>query len=104
MRKLISLLLVAVMMAGLSVTALAAEPAEAALEAARHYFEQADGKNMLPLEKVLEIAEEGDSLILDIRSEEDYAKGHLKGAVNVPFKEVVGVLDQLPRQQRIVVA
>lgn len=104
MKKIVSLLLAAAMMMGLSLTALAAEPAEAALEAARHYFEEADGKNMLPLDKVLEIAEAGDSLILDIRSAEDYAKGHLKGAVNVPFKEVVQVLDQLPRQRRIIVA
>lgn len=104
MKKLISLLLAGAMLAGISVTALAVEPAEAAFEAAKTYFEKADGKNMLSLEQVLEIAEAGDSLILDIRSAEDYAKGHLKGAVNIPFVKVVEFLDQLPREQRIVVA
>ncbi len=104
MKKLISLLLAAAMLAGVSAMALAVEPAEVAFEAAKTYFEKADGKNMISLEKALEIAEAGDSLILDIRSAEDYAKGHLKGAVNIPFVEVVKFLDQLPRERRIVVA
>ena len=78
-------------------------PVDAAYEAAKTYFEKADGKNMLELSKVLEIAETGDSLILDIRSAADYEAGHVKGAVNIPFVEVVNYLDQLPRNQRIIV-
>lgn len=104
MKRAVSLLLVLLLALGLSVTALAADPTAAAYEAAKTYFIHADGKNMLPLAKVLEIAESGDSLILDIRSAEDYAKGHIQGAVNIPFKQVVAYVDQLPRTQRIIVA
>lgn len=108
MRKVISLLTACALTLGLSAGAFAAAPSDpaaaAAYEAAKTYFTSADGKNMLALDKVLEIAEAGDSLILDIRSAADYAAGHLKGAVNIPFKEVVNYVDQLPLNQRIVVA
>lgn len=103
MKKAISLLLTLTLVMGLSISAFAMTPAEAAYEAAKTYFSTADGKNMLSLEKVLAAAEAGDSLILDIRSAADYEAGHIKGAVNVPFVEVVNVLDQLPRNQRIIV-
>ena len=103
MKKAISLLFALVLTMGLSVPALALEPTEAAYEAAKTYFSTADGKNMLSLDKVLEAAEAGDSLILDIRGAADYANGHIKGAVNIPFVEVVNYVDQLPRDQRIIV-
>ena len=110
MKRVFSLFLAMVMLMGLcSVTAFAATPSaeatKAAYEAAKTYFEKAgkQGKNMLPLEDVVKAAEAGDSLILDIRSKEDYDKGHLKGAVNIPFIEVVNYLDQLPRDKRIIV-
>ena len=104
MKKSISLLLALAMMLGLSVTAFAADPTAAAYEAAKTYFETAEGKNMLALDKVLEIAETGEALILDIRGAEDYAKGHIKGAVNIPFVEVVNYVEQLPRDKQIIVA
>lgn len=104
MRKALSLVLAASLTMGLSVSALAVEPKDAAYEAAKTYFANADGKNIMALSRVLEIAEAGDSLILDIRSADDYAKGHIKGAVNIPFVQVVNYLDQLPRDQRIIVA
>lgn len=42
-------------------------------------------------------------LILDIRAPEDYAKGHIKGAVNVPFAAVHEYLDKLPADKEIIV-
>ncbi len=103
MKKTISLVLALVLMLGLSVTAFAADPTAAAYEAAKTYFANAEGKNMLSLDKVLAALESEDVLMLDIRGAEDYAKGHLKGAVNIPFVEVVNYLDQLPRDKRIIV-
>jgi len=34
-------------------------------------------------------------LILDVRSPEEYAEGHIPGAVNIPFREVLSQLDTL---------
>ena len=73
MKKTISLVLVLVLMLGLSVTAFAADPTAAAYEAAKTYFANAEGKNMLSLDKVLAALESEDVLMLDIRGAEDYA-------------------------------
>ena len=39
--------------------------------------------------------------ILDVREPEEFDKGHLKGSINVPFREVMKHLDLLPRDQTI---
>ena len=47
--------------------------------------------------KATEQAEEGKMMILDIRSAEDYAKGHVKGAVNLPYGvDVAKALEKIP--------
>lgn len=43
-------------------------------------------------------------MILDIRSEEDFQKGHIEGAVNIPFKTVGKNLDKLPKDKPIYIA
>ncbi|MGR6835318.1 rhodanese-like domain-containing protein [Syntrophomonas erecta] len=42
-------------------------------------------------------------LIIDIRKAEDYAKGHIKGAVNVPFAKVHEYLDKLPADKELII-
>lgn len=42
-------------------------------------------------------------LLLDLRKAEDYAKGHIKGAINVPFGKVNEYLDKLPADKDIIV-
>jgi len=37
-------------------------------------------------------------LLVDLRSPEEYARGHLLGAVNIPLGELAGWLDRLPRE------
>jgi len=44
-----------------------------------------------------------DIYILDIRSKEDFNKGHVPGAHNVPFKEVGENLDKFPKDKTIIV-
>jgi NADPH-dependent 2,4-dienoyl-CoA reductase/sulfur reductase-like enzyme/rhodanese-related sulfurtransferase len=40
-------------------------------------------------------------LLLDVRTPQEYAAGHLPGAVNVPVDELRSRLDELPRDRRI---
>jgi rhodanese-related sulfurtransferase len=40
-------------------------------------------------------------MVLDIRSEADFANGHIEGAVNIPFKQVGASFDQLPTNRPI---
>lgn len=44
-----------------------------------------------------------DIYILDIRDAKDYEQGHIKGAQNIPFKEVGKNLDKLPQDKTIIV-
>jgi rhodanese-related sulfurtransferase len=54
--------------------------------AAQSYFADYPGSRIVPASKVFEeIDANADILIVDIRSAEDYAKGHLKGAVNAAW-------------------
>jgi rhodanese-related sulfurtransferase len=52
-------------------------------------------------ERLLELVErpEVDIRIIDIRSAEDYAKGHIPGAENIPDTEILERLDELPADQ-----
>lgn len=42
-------------------------------------------------------------LLVDIRSAEDYAKSHIKGAVNIPFAKLGEYLDKMPADKDIVI-
>jgi rhodanese-related sulfurtransferase len=46
-----------------------------------------------------------DPFIISVRKPEDYAKGHVPGAVNIPFGDIAknGTLNALPRDRKIVV-
>ena len=44
----------------------------------------------------------GRVVILDVRSREGYAAGHLPGAVNIPFEELPARLRELPKQQDVI--
>ncbi len=59
-------------------------------------------------EKVFELMNDGDAandpFIVDVRSNADYAKGHIKGAVNIPFASVFKPenLAKLPMDKQVV--
>lgn len=50
------------------------------------------------------VAANEDIVILDLRAEEDYAKGHIKGAVNVPFGNAIpAALQKIPNNKPVYV-
>ena len=59
---------------------------------------------IMAADEVAPLAESGDVVVMDIRSAEDFAKGHVDGAVNVPFGQ--GMQEQFPQfeGEKIVVA
>lgn len=66
-----------------------------------HYFAALpENKNQVSAAdflKATEQAEESKMMILDIRSAEDYAKGHVKGAINLPYGiDVAKALEKIP--------
>jgi rhodanese-related sulfurtransferase/DNA-binding HxlR family transcriptional regulator len=44
----------------------------------------------------------GDTLVLDVRPDPEYAAGHLPGAVHIPLEELAGRLAELPADREIV--
>ncbi len=40
--------------------------------------------------------------ILDVRSENDFAKGHIKGAHNIYVEKLPEMLDQIPKDKKII--
>ena len=56
------------------------------------------------IEEFKKIAETmpGDKVILDVRDEDEAMQGMLKGAKNIPTREIAGRLDGLPRDKEII--
>lgn len=75
-----------------------APSADTVTEAAMAYFaEFPDDKHMINVDNLFTKIDAGeDMLIIDIRQPEDYAEGHLKGAVNIPYGTVADSLDIIP--------
>ena len=51
--------------------------------------------------KELLTGNESKYLVIDLRSAEDYAKGHVKGAVNIPLAQLPQNLDKLPMDKTL---
>ena len=47
--------------------------------------------------------EPGQAVLLDVRSREGYAAGHLPGAVHIPFEELPVRLKELPKGKDVIV-
>jgi rhodanese-related sulfurtransferase len=66
------------------------------------YFGGTDGLEPVEREELLKRARSRDVLVLDVRPPEEYAAGHIKGAVSVPLVELERRLSELPRGRRVV--
>lgn len=72
--------------------------ADAVTQAAENYFADFPGNRMVKMEDVMAAMDAGDDfVVLDIRRADDYAKGHIKGAVNAPWGPAIAdALNWLP--------
>lgn len=52
------------------------------------------------VDKVRELLEEG-NLIIDVREKGEYARGHIKGAVNIPLSELRERVSEIPRDKPV---
>lgn len=72
----------------------------------KYYAEMPDHIYKIPEADLKARVDANDStmVVIDIRKAEDYAKGHIKGAVNIPFGKVHEYLDKLPADKELIVA
>jgi rhodanese-related sulfurtransferase/DNA-binding HxlR family transcriptional regulator len=66
------------------------------------YLQAKDSLEPILGSELMERAREGSVLVLDVRPTEEYAAGHLPGALSVPLKELERRIAELPADQEIV--
>lgn len=68
----------------------------------RSYFQSRDGLEPVSRGELLERTHAGVVTVLDVRPPDEFALGHLPGAVNIPLKELEARLAELDPDQEIV--
>jgi ArsR family transcriptional regulator len=68
----------------------------------RGYFDDRDSLEPVCRSELMERLSTGDVTVLDVRPEDEFALGHLPGAINIPLSELEGRLAELDRQQDVV--
>jgi len=66
------------------------------------YLTVKDDLEPIPRTELLERVRDGLVTVLDVRPEEEYAAGHVAGAVNIPLKDLEQRLGELGKNQEIV--
>jgi rhodanese-related sulfurtransferase len=49
----------------------------------------------IPMEQAIASHQAGEAIFLDARSPDQFAAGHIRGAINVPFEDVYGFLERV---------
>ena len=47
-----------------------------------------------------EMLEQGDSAVVDVRNPDEWVSGHVQGAVWIPVDDVLGRVDELPKDKK----
>lgn len=68
----------------------------------RLYFTAKDDLEPVLAREVLDRARKGLVTVLDVRPHEEFAAGHVAGAVNIPIHELERRLSELPRRREVV--
>ncbi len=66
------------------------------------YFNERDSLEPITRKELLKRTREGLVTVLDVRPPEEYAAGHVPGAVNLPLKDLKKRLGELPKDQEII--
>jgi rhodanese-related sulfurtransferase/DNA-binding transcriptional ArsR family regulator len=68
----------------------------------RLYFASKDELEAVPAKEALERARKGLVTVLDVRPPEEFAAGHVPGAVNIPIHELEKRIKELPKRREVV--
>lgn len=66
------------------------------------YLERRDSLEPIPVEELRRRMDAGDVTLIDVRPADEFAAGHLPGALSIPLPELSGRLRELPRRKEIV--
>jgi rhodanese-related sulfurtransferase len=68
----------------------------------RLYFASKDELEAIPAKELLDRARKGLVTVLDVRPPEEFAAGHVPGAINIPVHELEKRIKELPRRREVV--
>jgi rhodanese-related sulfurtransferase/DNA-binding transcriptional ArsR family regulator len=68
----------------------------------RVWLAHRDELEPVPAAELLERAKKGLVTVLDVRPAEEYAAGHLPGAINVPIDKLESYLSKLPKRKEVI--
>jgi rhodanese-related sulfurtransferase len=68
----------------------------------RTYFTARDALDPVGRDELLRRIDSGDVTLLDVRPVEEFAAGHIRGAVSIPLDELAARLDELPADREVV--
>ena len=68
----------------------------------RHYLTSKDGLEPVAHTELLERVRDGLVTVLDVRPNEEYAAGHVPGALNIPLSELEEHLDELEQGHEVI--
>ena len=68
----------------------------------RRYFDERDSLEPVTREELLDRSRAGTVTILDVRPDDEFALGHLPGALNIPLRELKARLGEIDAQQEVV--
>ena len=68
----------------------------------RDFIGHRDELEPIPADELLERAKQGLVTVLDVRPPEEFAAGHLPGAVNIPIDRLESELAKLPKRREVV--
>jgi rhodanese-related sulfurtransferase/DNA-binding transcriptional ArsR family regulator len=71
-------------------------------EVAESYLERRDTLEPVPPEELRRRLDAGDVTLIDVRPEDEFAAGHIPGALSVPVTELPDRLRELPKRKEIV--
>jgi rhodanese-related sulfurtransferase len=66
------------------------------------YLRSRDALEPVPANELLDRARDGLVTVIDVRPPEEYAQGHIAGALNIPLEKLKQQLKTLPRDREIV--
>ncbi|WP_028491410.1 metalloregulator ArsR/SmtB family transcription factor [Thioalkalivibrio sp. ALE19] len=85
-----------------AIQALAIEQVAEARQLVHENLQGKDSLEGIPAEDLAERIRTGDAVLVDVRPPEEFAAGHLVGAVNVPLPDLDAFLDELPPDREVV--
>ncbi len=66
------------------------------------FLDSKDSMEPVPAKELWQRVKQGLVTVLDVRPSEEYAQGHIRGAINVPMTELKKRLHQIPAGQEVV--